>query len=60
MNPLPSISQVYFMLIQEEKQREVKATAHFLVDSASLSADAHRSYQTGNQGSKRQFDRNEG
>jgi len=60
MNPLPSISQIYSMLIQEEKQSEVKATAHFLADSESLSGDAHIGYQAGNQGFRKQFDRNEG
>jgi len=60
MNPLPSIGKVYSMLTQEEKQREVQATAQFLADSASLSADAHRGYQTGTPNFKRQLDRNEG
>jgi len=38
----------------------VKATAHFLANSASLSADAHRNYQTRNQSFRKQFDKNEG
>jgi len=32
MTPLPSISQVYSMLIQEEKQRQIWSSGHFLVD----------------------------
>ena len=39
MSPLPSISQVYSMLIQEEKQREIRSSGHFLADSASLAVE---------------------
>ena len=46
MSPLPSINQVYSMLIQEEKQREIRSTGHFLADSASLAVEVHRSYQS--------------
>ena len=60
MNPLPSIGQVYSMLTQEEKQREVQATTHFLADSASLSADVYRGHQTGTPTYKRQAERIEG
>jgi len=35
MCPLPSISQVYSMLIQEEKQRDIRSAGNFLADSAS-------------------------
>lgn len=45
MTPLPSISKVYSMLIQEEKQREIRACNHFLTDSASLVAEVHKSNQ---------------
>ena len=42
MCPLPSISQVYSMLIQEEKQREIRCASHFLGDSISLAAEVHK------------------
>ena len=45
MTPLPSISQVYSMLIQEEKQREIRSSGHFLADSASLAVESHRPNQ---------------
>ena len=45
MSPLPSISQVQSMLIQEEKQREIRSSGHFLVDSASLAIESHNSHQ---------------
>lgn len=35
MNPLPSLGQTYSLLIQEEMQRQVNTTTHFLSDSAS-------------------------
>ena len=45
MSHLPSIGQVYFMLIQEEKQREIRSSGHFITDSASLAVQSHMSYQ---------------
>jgi len=33
------------MLIQEEKQREIRSSGHFLVDSASLAIESHNSHQ---------------
>ena len=45
MIPLPSISQVYSMLIQEENQREIRTSGHFLTDSASLAVEACRPQQ---------------
>ena len=44
MSPLPSISQVYSMLIQEEKQREIRSSRHFLGDYASLVVEVHIPY----------------
>jgi len=35
MSPLPSLGQTYSLLIQEERQRQVKNAGHFLSDSAS-------------------------
>jgi len=35
MDPLPSLGQTYSLLIQEERQRQVKNSGHFLSDSAS-------------------------
>ena len=45
MIPLPSISQVYSMLIQEEKQREIKTSGHFLADLASPAVEAYKPQQ---------------
>ena len=45
MNPLPSIGQVYSMLIQEEKQREIRSSGHLLADSASLAVQSHKTHQ---------------
>ncbi|XP_070015139.1 uncharacterized protein [Nicotiana sylvestris] len=36
MNPLPTIAQAFYILIQEEKQREVKPSNSFSMDSAAL------------------------
>ncbi|GAB4852776.1 hypothetical protein Ancab_040558 [Ancistrocladus abbreviatus] len=41
MNPLPSIGQAYSLLVQEEKQREIKSSSHFLIDSASLNVNVN-------------------
>jgi len=38
MIPFPSMSQVYSLLIQEERQRQVRNEQHFLSDTASFSA----------------------
>lgn len=38
MTPFPSISQAYSLLVQEERQRQLKTEAHFLNENASLSA----------------------
>nr|XP_016502074.1 PREDICTED: uncharacterized protein LOC107820328 [Nicotiana tabacum] len=40
MNPLPSIAQAFSILIQEEKQKEVKPHNEFVMESASLNASA--------------------
>jgi len=42
MSPLPSISLVYSRLVQEEKQREIRSSGHFLGDSASLAVEIHK------------------
>lgn len=39
-SPLPSISQVYCLLLQEESQREIHASGHFMSDSASLNVNS--------------------
>ena len=38
MTPFPSMSQVYSLLVQEERQRQVKHEPHFLGDNASFTA----------------------
>jgi len=35
MNPLPSLGQTYSLLIQEERQRQVKSATQFLSDTVS-------------------------
>ncbi|XP_070037081.1 uncharacterized protein [Nicotiana tomentosiformis] len=39
MNPLPSIAQAFSILIQEEKQREVRPSNQLAMESASLNAN---------------------
>ncbi|XP_070040358.1 uncharacterized protein [Nicotiana tomentosiformis] len=39
MNPLPSIAQAFSILIQEEKQREVRPNNKLVMESTSLSAN---------------------
>ena len=46
MIPLLTISQVYSMLIQEEKQREIRSNGLFLADSASLAVETYRPQQS--------------
>ena len=45
MSPLPSISQVYSMLIQEDKQREIRSSSQFLAESTSLSVEVRKPQQ---------------
>ncbi|XP_019251133.1 PREDICTED: uncharacterized protein LOC109230056 [Nicotiana attenuata] len=39
MNPLPGIAQAFSILIQEEKQREVKPNNHLMIESASMNVN---------------------
>nr|XP_009795207.1 PREDICTED: uncharacterized protein LOC104241936 [Nicotiana sylvestris] len=39
MNPLPSIAQAFSLLIQEERQREIKPTGHLVLESSTLNAN---------------------
>nr|XP_009602511.1 uncharacterized protein LOC104097618 [Nicotiana tomentosiformis] len=39
MNPLPSLAQAFAILIQEEKQREMKSNNQLMIDSSSLSVN---------------------
>lgn len=41
-SPLPTISQVYCLLLQEESQREIHSSGHFMSDSASLNVNTTR------------------
>ncbi|XP_074377288.1 uncharacterized protein LOC141718806 [Apium graveolens] len=53
-SPLPSIGQVYNILLQEESQREIQSGAHFMSDSASLAVNTK--FQSGSsQGFRRKF-----
>ncbi|XP_019260138.1 PREDICTED: uncharacterized protein LOC109238158 [Nicotiana attenuata] len=42
MNPLPSIAQAFSLLIQEERQREIKPTDHLILESSALNANTAR------------------
>ncbi|XP_070056584.1 uncharacterized protein [Nicotiana tomentosiformis] len=42
MNPLPSIAQAFSLLIQEERQREIKPNNHLALESSALSASTNR------------------
>jgi len=44
MVPFPSISQAYSLLVQEERQRQVKTETHFLTESASLSVGLNKTF----------------
>ncbi|XP_074327756.1 uncharacterized protein LOC141665669 [Apium graveolens] len=59
-SPLPSIGQVYSLLLQEETQREIHTTGQFVPDSASLNVSqpyGNNVYISGgNNGKRPQFD----
>lgn len=40
MNPLPSLAQTFSLLIQDEKQREIKPSAQMFMESTSLNASS--------------------
>ncbi|XP_019253971.1 PREDICTED: uncharacterized protein LOC109232671 [Nicotiana attenuata] len=42
MNPLPSLAQTFLILIQEEKQREVKPNNQLMIESTALSVNRSR------------------
>ncbi|XP_049398988.1 uncharacterized protein LOC125862912 [Solanum stenotomum] len=46
MNPLPTIAQGFSILIQEEKQREVKPHNYLATDSTALSAYGNNQFRT--------------
>ncbi|XP_019248747.1 PREDICTED: uncharacterized protein LOC109228013 [Nicotiana attenuata] len=46
MNPLPSLAQAFSILIQEEKQREVKPNSQFVIESTALSANRSNAFRT--------------
>ena len=46
MVPFPSLSQACFLLVQEERQRQVRTETHFLTETASLSVGLNRSPPT--------------
>ena len=57
MNPLPSLGQTYSLLIQEERQRQVKNAGQFFNDSASsFNAGEHRSFVPPYQSTQRKND----
>ena len=47
INPTPSLSQVYSLLSQEERQRQVKASAQFQGEGAAFSASTTNFSQEG-------------
>ncbi|XP_019238294.1 PREDICTED: uncharacterized protein LOC109218385 [Nicotiana attenuata] len=40
MNPLPSLAQAFSLLVQDEKQREIRPVSHLSVESTSLNVSA--------------------
>ncbi|XP_019237254.1 PREDICTED: uncharacterized protein LOC109217452 [Nicotiana attenuata] len=48
MNPLPSLAQAFAILIQEEKQREMKPNNQLMIDSSALSVNraANNNFRT--------------
>nr|XP_016504345.1 PREDICTED: uncharacterized protein LOC107822325 [Nicotiana tabacum] len=42
MNPLPSIARAFSLLIQEERQREIKPNNHLALESSALSSSTNR------------------
>ncbi|KAH0634183.1 hypothetical protein KY284_036969 [Solanum tuberosum] len=46
MNPLPTIAQGFSILIQEEKQREVKPRSHLTMKGTSLNAHGRSQFRT--------------
>ena len=45
MKPLPSVTQAYALLIQDEKQREVQSASTFINESASMNVKSGNNYQ---------------
>uniref|UniRef100_A0A7C9D7K9 Uncharacterized protein n=1 Tax=Opuntia streptacantha TaxID=393608 RepID=A0A7C9D7K9_OPUST len=43
MTPLPSLSQIYSLLVQEERQRQVRQGSQFQMESASFNVTANSS-----------------
>ena len=43
MTPFPSMRQAYSLLVQEERQRQVKTEVHFLSENTSLSTGTNNS-----------------
>lgn len=41
-SPLPSIGQFYNLLLQEENQREIHSTGHFMSDATSMNVNVSR------------------
>ena len=41
-SPLPSVSQIYNLLLQEENHRDIQSSGHFMADASSLNANASR------------------
>lgn len=46
INPLPSVSLAYSLIVQDEKQREVAIQSHFPLNSASYLATNHKFVKT--------------
>ncbi|XP_074352191.1 uncharacterized protein LOC141691365 [Apium graveolens] len=49
-SPLPSVGQVYSLLLQEETQRKIHSTSHFMAGYASLNVNSSSSYPSGQLG----------
>ncbi|XP_074375255.1 uncharacterized protein LOC141717027 [Apium graveolens] len=45
-SPLPTVSQAYSLILQEESQREIHSRRHFSADSTSLNASTYKHQQS--------------
>ncbi|GAB4854274.1 hypothetical protein Ancab_039721 [Ancistrocladus abbreviatus] len=52
MNPLPTVGQAYALLVQEERQREIRASSQVMYDAASFSTELQKGWQQYKNGGK--------
>lgn len=59
-SPLPTVGQVYSLLLQEETQRKIHSTSHLMADSAFLNANSFRYSTSGQYGGNGNFQKKVG